>query len=46
MDKIRVIIADDHAIVREGTRQLLECEQDLEAVGEASDGDDLPQQAK
>lgn len=39
MDKIRIIIADDHAIVREGTRQLLECEEDLEVVGEASDGE-------
>jgi len=40
MDKIRVIIADDHAIVREGTRQLLEREQDMEVVGEAGDGDE------
>ena len=39
MDKITVMIADDHAIVREGTRQLLECEDDLEVVGEASDGE-------
>ncbi len=40
MDKITVIIADDHAIVREGTRQLLECEEDLEVVGEAADGEE------
>jgi DNA-binding NarL/FixJ family response regulator len=38
MDKIRVIIADDHAVVREGTRHILEQEQDLEVVGEAKDG--------
>lgn len=38
MDKIRVIIADDHAVVREGTRRLLEQEPDLEVVGEAADG--------
>ncbi|MBI5285054.1 MAG: response regulator transcription factor [Chloroflexi bacterium] len=37
-DKIRVIIAEDHAVVREGTRQLLEREHDLEVVGEAADG--------
>lgn len=38
MDKIRVIIAEDHAVVREGTRQLLEREPDIEVVGEAADG--------
>ncbi len=36
--KIRIIIAEDHAVVREGTRQLLEREPDLEVVGEAPDG--------
>ena len=40
MSKIRIIIADDHAIVREGTRQLLEREEDLEVVGEAGDGEE------
>lgn len=38
MDKIRVIIADDHAVVREGTRHILQQEADLEVVGEARDG--------
>lgn len=33
-----MIIADDHAIVREGTRHILEQEDDLEVVGEARDG--------
>jgi NarL family two-component system response regulator LiaR len=37
-ERIRVIIAEDHAVVREGTRQLLEREPDLEVVGEAGDG--------
>lgn len=37
-ERIRVIIAEDHAVVREGTRQLLERETDLEVVGEAGDG--------
>jgi NarL family two-component system response regulator LiaR len=36
--KIRVLICDDHAVVREGTRRLLEEEPDIEVVGEASDG--------
>ena len=38
MDKIRVIIAEDHAVVREGTRQLLEREEDIEVAGEAPNG--------
>jgi NarL family two-component system response regulator LiaR len=40
MDKIKIIIADDHAVVREGTRALLEREEDMEVVGEASDGEE------
>jgi NarL family two-component system response regulator LiaR len=40
MDKIRILIADDHAVVREGTRQFLEREEDLEVVGEAADGEE------
>ena len=40
MDKIRVVIADDHAVVREGTRELLEREDDLEVAGEAGDGEE------
>jgi len=35
---IRVIIADDHAVVRSGLRLLLEQQDDLEPVGEAGDG--------
>jgi two-component system response regulator NreC len=35
---IRVVIADDHAVVRSGLRLLLEQEEDLEPVGEAGDG--------
>ena len=38
MEKIRVIIADDHAVVREGTRHILEQEDDIQVVGEAKDG--------
>jgi DNA-binding NarL/FixJ family response regulator len=40
MEKIRVIIADDHTVVREGTRALLEKEADMEVVGEAADGEE------
>ena len=38
MGKIRILIADDHAVVREGTRQILEQEPDMEVVAEAGDG--------
>jgi DNA-binding NarL/FixJ family response regulator len=35
---IRVVLADDHPIVREGLRKLLTLEEDIEVVGEAADG--------
>jgi DNA-binding NarL/FixJ family response regulator len=38
MKKITVLLADDHMIVREGFRKMLELEKDLEIVGEAKDG--------
>ncbi len=40
MSKIRVLIADDHVIVREGLRAILEAQPDIEVVGEASDGEE------
>jgi len=40
MNKIKVILADDHALFREGTRNIIEQERDLEVVGEASDGEE------
>lgn len=36
--KIRVLLADDHAIVREGVKRILAGETDIEVVGEAADG--------
>ena len=38
MAKIRIVIADDHALLREGMRAILSRENDLEVVGEAADG--------
>ena len=38
MASIRILIADDHALVREGVRALLTLSQDFEVVGEAADG--------
>ena len=40
MDTIRVLLADDHVLVREGTRQLLSQEPDLLVVAEAGDGEE------
>lgn len=45
MDKIKILIADDHAVVREGTRRILEQEKDLEVVAEAGDGEEAVRQA-
>lgn len=36
--KIRILLADDHAIVREGIKRILMAEPDLDVVGEAEDG--------
>ena len=38
MSKIRILIADDHAVVRDGTRQILAQEPDMDVVAEAADG--------
>src|SRR5213079_2669073 len=37
---IRVLLVDDHALVREGTRRLLETENDVEVVAEAANGEE------
>ena len=40
MDPIRILLAEDHKIVREGTRQLLEQAPELTVIGEAADGEE------
>jgi len=45
LKKIRILIADDHAVVRVGTRRILEQEPDLEVVAEAGDGEEAVRQA-
>ena len=40
MDKITVLLADDHALVRRGFRRLLEDDPDVAVVGEGSNGDE------
>jgi two-component system response regulator NreC len=44
--KIRILVADDHAIVREGLRQLINAQPDLEAAGESGDGHETLERAK
>ena len=39
-DNISILLAEDHIIVREGTRELLQHQPDMEVVGEASDGEE------
>ena len=43
--RIRVLLADDHAVLRAGLRALLDAEPDLEVVGEASTGEEAITQA-
>jgi DNA-binding NarL/FixJ family response regulator len=38
MSKIRVLLADDHAIVREGLKSLINSQSEMEVIGEAPDG--------
>ena len=38
MNKLRILIADDHPVVRDGLRGMLESQADFEVVGEAADG--------
>lgn len=49
MEKIKILIADDHSLVREGLKQILELESDMQIVGQAGDGEEaimLLQQTK
>jgi len=43
MKKIKVLLAEDHAVVREGIRELICQQQDMEVVGEAEDGEETVQ---
>ncbi len=45
MDRITILIVDDHAVVRAGIRSLLEGQPDLEIVGEAAGGEEAIQKA-
>lgn len=45
-DRIKVLLADDHVIVREGTREMLERQTDMHVVAEANDGLDAIELAR
>ncbi len=45
MPHLRILIADDHPLVRSGMRALLQTEEDLEVVGEAATGEEAVTQA-
>ena len=45
MPDIRVLIADDHAVVREGLRAFLELQEGIQVVGEAADGQEAVEAA-
>ncbi len=40
MDIVRILLVDDHVVLRQGTRQLIGHEKDMEVVGEAGDGEE------
>jgi DNA-binding NarL/FixJ family response regulator len=44
--RLRILLADDHAIVRQGLRLLLESQPDMSVIGEAADGDAVVAQAE
>lgn len=46
MEQTRVLIVDDHAVVRKGIQMFLSTEPSIQAVGEAEDGQDAIRQAK
>ena len=46
MKKVTILLAEDHAVVREGTRKLLESQPDFEVVGEAGDGEEAVELTK
>jgi DNA-binding NarL/FixJ family response regulator len=46
MSAIRILLADDHPVVREGIRNRLACEEDFDVVGEAANGEETIRQVR
>lgn len=45
MSKIKVMIADDHPLMRDGLQQILELEDDIEVVAKVGDGNEAVEKA-
>lgn len=41
LNQIRIVVADDHKLIREGIKKLLELNDNIKIVGEASNGEEL-----
>jgi DNA-binding NarL/FixJ family response regulator len=46
MEKISVLIADDHSIIRQGLKQILEMEEDIEVIAQAANGNEALKHAR
>ena len=46
MRKIKIMLAEDHVLVREGTKEMLDREEDMEVVAEAGDGEEAVRLAR
>lgn len=46
MDTLRVLVADDHALVRAGIKMLIDSQPDMKVIGEAGDGEEAWRQAR
>jgi two-component system, NarL family, response regulator NreC len=46
MRKLRVLVADDHKMIRDGLRLLIDCQRDMRVIGEAANGKEALQQAR
>lgn len=46
MEKIKVLIADDHRVVREGLAAILKTKEDIHVIGEAQDGMEAVEKAR
>ena len=46
MGRIKVLLAEDHVVVRQGIREIIQREEDIEIVGEAGDGEEAVQAAE
>jgi two-component system response regulator DegU len=45
MNRIKVLIADDHSLIRKGLKQILELEDDIEVIDQSSNGKDVVEKA-